>query len=486
MKLKKLIQNVVVKEVKGSKETEIFGICNNSKVAFPGCLYITKKGLIHDGSQFIAEAVSAGAVAVVTDIYDPFLKNVVQIIHDDPAIIEADIAETFYQTPSKELFVVGITGTNGKTTTAYLIKHIFDALQFPCALLSTIETIFGKKRFFSSLTTSDSLANQKLMREMLNEECKSLVMEVSSHGLLQKRVENISFDVAIFTNFSQDHLDYHQNMQNYLDAKKILFQKLSESSVAILNRDSQVFEEVKKECPCDILTYGIDYKADLQAENIQLSTAGTTCIFSYKEEKQIMQIPLLGKHNVANVLAAAAVALTKGYHLKDIQKAIKSFSKISGRLEKAVTNTPFTVYVDFAHTEEALEKTLICLQEIKKNKVIVVFGCGGGRDFLKRPMMAKICEKYADISIITSDNPRHEDPEKICRDIALGFSSPSYIIELNRGEAIRKAMLMAEENDIILIAGKGHEKKQIFAHQVIDFDDKSFVEDVCKELLPQG
>jgi len=483
MKIKKLFKDLSIKEIKGSKELEISGICSNSNYAFPGCLYIAKKGLTHDGSQFIPRAVAAGALAVVCDIYDPFLENIVQIICENPSEIESEIARRYFEDPSKELFTIGITGTNGKTTTSYLIKHIFDQLDNQCGLIGTIETIVGKMKMFSSHTTPDCIANQKLLREMIRENCKAAVMEVSSHGLVQKRVKNISYDVAIFTNFTAEHLDYHKSMQNYLDAKKMLFQNLEPSTTAILNIDCQVFDELKKVCRSNIFTYAVHKKADVTAKNIIFSSSGSSFDLCYKDQKVKIHLSLLGDFNIYNALAAAACALVKGFSLKQIQKALSSHISIPGRVEKLNVKTPFDVYIDYAHTEDALEKTLQNLQKIKRNKVICVFGCGGDRDKQKRPKMAKVCEKYSDLCVITADNPRSEDPEVICQEICEGFEKKSHIVEIDRYLAIKKAISLAQEKDIILIAGKGHETKQIFSHQTIDFDDRKIAKEICSQIL---
>ena len=483
MKIKKLFKDLAIKEIKGSKELEISGICSNSNYAFPGCLYIAKKGITHDGSQFIPQAVAAGALAVVCDIYDPFLENIVQVICENPSEIEGEIARRYFEDPSKEIFTVGITGTNGKTTTSYLIKHIFDQLDNQCGLIGTIETIVGKMKMFSSHTTPDSISNQKLLREMLRENCKAAVMEVSSHGLVQNRVKNISYDVAVFTNFTAEHLDYHENMQNYLDAKMMLFRDLEPSSAAILNIDCPVFEKLKKITKAKIFTYGVNNKADVMAENIAFSSSGSTFDLCYQDQKVKVHLSLLGDFNIYNALAAAAVALVKGCPLEKIQRALSSHISIPGRLEKLHVKTPFDVYIDYAHTEDALEKTLQNLQKIQKNKIICVFGCGGDRDKQKRPRMAKVCEKYSDFCVITADNPRSEDPELICQEICEGFEKTSHVVEIDRYLAIKKAVSVAQEKDIILIAGKGHETKQIFSHQTIDFDDKKIAKEICSQIF---
>lgn len=484
MKIKKLFNDIPSVKIRGSKEIEISGICNNSKFAFPKCLYIAKKGNTFNGSQFVLQAVAAGAIAVLCDIYDPFLENIVQIIHEKPNEIEGEIAKRYFEDPSSKIFTIGITGTNGKTTTSYLVKHIFDQLKNRCGLVGTIETVTGQRKEISSHTTNDCISNQKFLREMIKENLKAAILEVSSHGLVQNRVNNISFDIAVFTNLFPEHLDYHKTMQNYLDAKKILFKNLSFTSLAVLNLDSDVFEEIKNICPAKIITYAIEKKADVTAENILFSSCGTEFDLCYRDKKIKIRLSLLGKFNVYNALAAVSVAIAKGFSLEKIQKALSSKISVPGRLEKLLVNTPFDIYVDFAHTEDAIEKTLITLKMIKKNKIISVFGCGGDRDKGKRGKMAGVCEKYCDLCIVTSDNPRSEDPEIICKEICKGFKKKSsYIVEIDRYQAIKKAVSCAENKDIVLIAGKGHESKQIFFNKTVDFDDRKIAKEICCQIL---
>jgi len=477
MKLKKLLSGISVEAVKGSKEVEITGICTSSASAHPGSLFIAKKGRTHDGTKFIPEAINAGSVAVVTDIYDPFLQNIVQIIHPNPAEIEPELLAAFYEKAAEKLFLVAVTGTNGKTTCAYLIRHLLEGMGKPCGLIGTIEKIVGKHHFPSTLTTSDLSTNYKLFYEMVSQGCTSAVMEVSSHALDQKRVYTLDFDAAIFTNLTQDHLDYHKTMEEYAAAKAKLFASLGsyskslkakEPKIAILNADSPWAPRMAQECQVPILTYGLEKPADLMPKHIRLEPKGTECIMTYQGEEAFFACDLIGRFNVYNCLAALALGLSCGGNLKEMCHILNSFKAAPGRLQRVSDH----IFVDYAHTDDALKNVLETLREIKKGRLILVFGCGGNRDMAKRPKMGKVAEELADAVIVTSDNPRLEDPTEIIAQVLKGFSDKSTAcVEVDRKSAIEKAIRMAAPEDIVLIAGKGHENYQIFADKTIAFDD---------------
>lgn len=487
IKLKKLLKRLNLKSLKSIKEIEITGICANSKLVAPGNLFIAKKGLSHDGAEFIPEAVAAGATAVLTDLYNPFLSNVVQIIHPDVNQIESLLAKEYYNYADEKLFLVGITGTNGKTTTACLVKHILDKLGNLCGLIGSIEWIIGAHHFPANQTTPDILTNFKLFNDMTLAKCESCAMEVSSHALDQGRVKSIEFDVAIFTNLTQDHLDYHLSMQRYLQAKLQLFLQLKAShkktKVAIVNLDDFYSQEIVKNTQVSILTYGIDNPADVYASQIKLTPKGIDCLIHYQEEKIKLSSALIGKHNLYNILAAVSLALFRGYSLKKIIYSLKSFKQVPGRLEKVDNTRGLHIFVDYAHTENALECVLSALKELKQGKLIVVFGCGGNRDRQKRAKMGSIAEKLADVVIITTDNPRQEDPQEIINDILKGCKYPNLVLKiLHRKEAIFSAVKIGSSEDIILIAGKGHETCQVFSQQCVVFDDRLVAKLACESV----
>ncbi|MBI2742893.1 MAG: UDP-N-acetylmuramoyl-L-alanyl-D-glutamate--2,6-diaminopimelate ligase [Chlamydiales bacterium] len=479
MKIKRLIRDLPDLVVKGSKDVEITGICGNSKTVAPGNLFVAKKGLTHHGSRFIPEAIAAGASAVLTDIFDPFLTGVVQLIHPDVASIEAHLAAIFYENPVDKLFLVGITGTNGKTTTSYLVKHLLEGSKLKTGLIGTVEWLVGERRLPSQYTTPDLLTNYRLFHEMVESGCKAAVMEVASHALDQERVKDIEFDVAVFTNLTQDHLDYHKTMESYAEAKAKLFRDLGQvgcnkhfRKVAIVNADSSYSSQLVEDCSAECITYGIDTHADLLAKEIRLSSQGIEFELQYKGKRIPFRTSLIGRFNLYNCLAALAVAVAYGMELEAMVPLLASFKSVRGRLERVENRKKMNIFVDYAHTEDALKNVLNTLREFKKGRLITVFGCGGNRDVGKRPKMGSAVELLSDLSIITSDNPRSEDPEEIAKQILGGFRNPTApMVVLDRKEAIRKALQLAAPEDIVLIAGKGHETTQIFAHQTLHFDD---------------
>jgi UDP-N-acetylmuramoyl-L-alanyl-D-glutamate--2,6-diaminopimelate ligase len=490
MRIKKLFKDIPDCQIKGSKETAITGISANSKIVAPGNLFIAKKGKTHDGGQFIPEALEAGACAILTDLYDPSLKQVVQIIHPNIAAIEPLLAAEFYQHPSDELFMVGITGTNGKTTTSFIIKSLLDRFCGPCGLIGTIEYIVGSHRYQATRTTPDVLNNHKMLREMCLSCYQSAVMEVTSHALDQGRVEKIDFDVAVFSNLTVDHLDYHQTMENYCAAKRKLFADLGKhrrkkagKKWAVINQDSPWASRIIDGSSASCLTYGIDQPADLQASHIRLEWNGTRADITFQGKTVECFWPFVGRFNIYNCLAAMGVLLTQGFSLEALGDHMAALDPVRGRLEPVNNDKGLKIYVDFAHSDDALINVLQTLSEFKTGRLIVVFGCGGDRDRTKRPKMAEASERYADFSWVTSDNPRSEDPLAICQEITQGFKrKDSFCVEIDRRSAIQKAIEMAEEKDIILIAGKGHETYQIFAHKTLEFDDVKVAAEICAQL----
>lgn len=478
MKLKKIIKEIPLAQVKGSKEVEITGVSSNSKLVSPGNLFVARTGLKDNGVKYIPEAISAGAAAVVTDLYDPTLPDIVQVIHPSPGDVEGVFAAEYYQHPSKELYLIGITGTCGKTTTSYLTKFILDSLGCSTGLIGTVEYIIGEHRYQASRTTPDVSTNHKMLREMLNQKCSAAVMEVSSHALDQKRVDKVHFSVGVFTNLSQDHLDYHQTMEEYWAAKKKLF---LQSDRAVVNLDSPYGVEILQQFSGPCLTYGIDSKAMLRATNIQFTHLGSLFQLTYNGKVASVTLPLIGRHNISNALAATAVALQKGYSLEAIATILERVPQVVGRLQAVPNPLELPIFVDFAHKEDALKNVLSALRELDFKKIIVVYGCGGDRDRAKRPKMGAVCEKLADLSIITNDNPRSEDPQTIANEILAGYHHPEKCrVELDRSRAIAMAIEEATSKDCILIAGRGHEHSQIFAHHTIEFDDFKVAKQLCE------
>ncbi len=472
MKLKKILAEIPLELYRGNKECEISGICTHSKRVAPGDLFIDKRGG-EEGALHIEEAIAHGAAAILTDHPNPFLKQVVQLISPAISSIEGSLAAAFFGHPSKEMPVIGITGTSGKTTTSYLVKHLLDSLGVPSGLIGTVEYIMGTHRVPAERTTPEVVDNHRMLREMIKQGCMAAVMEVTSHGLDQGRVDEIGFDCAVFTNLSQDHLDYHASLKAYAEVKAQLFSSLSKNKQAIINRDSEWSPCMVQHCKAPIFTYGFSPGADLRAANIQFSCSQTTFDVHFKDQIVPFVWSQIGRFNVSNCLAALSVLLYRGFSLESLVPSVATFSGVPGRLERVGRSN---VFVDYAHKPDALEKVLECLKELKSKRIITVFGCGGDRDRGKRPLMASIAEAGSDVVIVTSDNPRSEDPEAIGREICKGFKRTNYIVELDRRSAIHKAIELADKEDLILIAGKGHETYQIFGNLTRPFDDRKVAE----------
>lgn len=488
VKLKNIIKNIKGLVVKGSKEIEITGLTDSSSSVAPGNLFIAKKGRAQDGTRFIPHAIQAGASCIVTDLFNPFLENVTQLIHPEVSLVETQLARAFYQEADLKLFLVGITGTNGKTTTSYLIRHLLEHTGIPSGLIGTIEWIVGDYVFPSTHTTPGVTTNYKLFYEM-SHALKGCVMEVSSHALDQNRVQEIEFDVAVFTNLTQDHLDYHSSMEAYAEAKQLLFSSLlppqkaqkKTPKAAVINADDPWSAFMVQKCQVPVITYGVDHPADLKAEEIELTSLGTHFKLLYQGKTYPVFSPLIGRFNVSNVLAALGALLAKGISLDVLIPLLKTFKNVSGRLEKIPSSQGLNIFVDYAHTEDALLNVLAVLREITAGKIITVFGCGGNRDISKRPKMGKVAEEYSDVVILTSDNPRGEDPLEIILQIQKGISHPEKVeVLLDRKEAIGQAIRIATPQDTVLIAGKGHETYQIFRHETLYFDDREQAELAAK------
>jgi UDP-N-acetylmuramoyl-L-alanyl-D-glutamate--2,6-diaminopimelate ligase len=477
MKLKKLIEGLDVKVVKGSKEIDIKGLTSNSKQVGHGFLYIAKRGFVHDGNNFVQDAINAGAFAILTDLYNPFLENVVQIISKETCKLEPILASRFFDHPHEKLFLTGVTGTSGKTTTTYLIKHLLEHT----GLIGTIECIIGEHRIKSDLTTPDSVTINKLLKEMVHENLENAAIEVSSHALSQGRVDEILFDVAIFTNLTSEHLDYHKTFEAYGSEKAKLFSKLKKNGYAVINKDDPFSDKLLKLCKA--YTYGIERQdVDFRASDIYMSVKGCEFTLSFKDFKERFFVPLVGKFNVYNILAVIATGYIKGLNFEFMKERLKTFSPVQGRLQPIHTKNNASIFVDYSHKTDALRNVLKTLHELKKGKIITIFGCGGNRDREKRPCMARVAEDYSDLTIVTSDNPRGEEPLEIIQEIEVGFKRKSYLVEVDRKKAIEKGISLLEEGDILLIAGKGHETVQVFKEKSIFFDDVLVAEELANQV----
>lgn len=489
MKLKALCQKLS-KQVRlyGDKEVEVTGLCTDSRRAVPGNLFIARRGVSHDGNQFIEEAYRAGCVAILTDLYDPTCDALSQIVVDEVDAIEAEVATLFYANPSKELLLVGITGTDGKTTSSYLTRWLLEQNGYRCGLIGTIEYLIGDLRRPSPLTTPDLVSNHKMMREMLREGCNAAVMEVSSHGIQQGRLAGLHFDVGLLTNLASDHLDYHGSVEAYRQAKASFFQGPTNlpPRLAILNGDDSLGKQLLSELPGNKVSYGFGSTCDLRLIDFDPLAGGRQRLtFEWEGKRVVCRLPLMGCHNSYNGAGAIAVALSQGISIDQVCAAIEGFPGVPGRLEQLThpLQPSLEVYIDYAHTPRALEAVLNAVRRHELGRrLTVVFGCGGNRDRQKRPKMAQVAEELADRVIVTSDNPRHEEASAIIAEICTGFSHPSrYKAIVDRREAIHYAIATRSDLELLLIAGKGHEKVQLIADCHHPFDDSAVAHSLCCE-----
>lgn len=460
----------------------ISGIACDSRQVQRGSLFVAVDGAVHKGGAFIDEAIQRGAACVVSEsspgssLRDgevPFIR------YSDTRYALAELADEFFGHPSKELKAAAVTGTNGKTTVTYLIKCICEEAGYPAGVIGTVGYSFKGKEFPAANTTPGPVELQSLLRQMADAGCAYCIMEASSHGISQQRVQAIDFIAAIFTNLTQDHLDYHRSMENYFAAKSKLFRNLSKGAYAILNADDPAALRLRPLGAGRPISYGIHSDAQVKAERVTSGLAGSEFILNAMGKKIRIKAPLIGSHNISNILAAAAFALTQNIELTQIKKALGGFTGVRGRLQR-VTAKEKNVFVDYAHTPDALENVLRTLRALSHNKITVVFGCGGERDSLKRPLMGEVARRYADNIIITSDNPRSEDPDRIAKDIARGIKNKAYRIILDRKEAIAFSLAKSGKGDIVLIAGKGHERYQIFKDKKTEFDDYEVAREYLK------
>lgn len=455
---------------------EITSVENDNRKVQPGSLFICIKGYTVDGHDFAEAAVKNGACAVLAE--RPLPLSVPVIVVKDTNRAMAVMADAFYGQPTKQLHLIGITGTNGKTTTSHLIEKILADAGKNTGLIGTMYSKIGDKQLETKNTTPESLTLQKIFKQMVESRVESAVMEVSSHALDYGRVHGCDYDVAVFTNLTQDHLDYHHTMDEYKHAKGLLFAQLGNvfdlehPKFAVLNSDDSASETYKKSTAAHIVTYGIDNIADFQAKNIQITPKGTIFDLVLQEKKYPVHMKLIGKFSVYNALASIATAYVSGIPVQNCIDSIENIEGVAGRFELVNAGQDFTVIVDYSHTPDSLENVLKTIQQFAKKKIFVLVGCGGDRDRKKRPLMAQIACKYATDPIFTSDNPRSENPLEILKEMESGVQNENYLVIPDRKEAIKTVVNMASADDVVLIAGKGHETYQIIGSQVFDFDDR--------------
>ncbi len=489
MKISELLNGIEYISVDGATGCMVNGVTCDSHYVRSGYLFVAISGYQEDGWIFAGSAIGRGATVIVSEHSMDDCRKVegcdaaarknicfVQVL--DSKLALAELSSAFYGNPSQSLKMIGITGTNGKTTTAYLIDEILKSAGKHPGMLTTVQYDIGQRSIPAVRTTPEAPVLHDLLSQMKKVGCQSAVMEVSSHSIVQKRVAGIDFDVAVFTNLTRDHLDYHKTMEEYFEAKAALFCSLGSAAVAVINIDDKWGRQLAydSKVTAKIITYGIADDADVKASDIAVTLAGCSFKVETPAGSAEVNIKLLGRFNISNALAAVGAGIGLGIDLDVVVGALSRAECVAGRLEVIrVVNGP-QVFVDYAHTDDALMNVLQTLREITKGKLFVVFGCGGDRDCSKRPAMGKVAEKLADYSILTSDNPRNEDPIKIINDIADGFRcSEKYEIIEDRKQAIVRAISLATDNDVVLVAGKGHENFQVFGNTTVAFDDRQVV-----------
>jgi len=474
MLLSEIIQDLFVEKMVGSLNVNITGISYNSNDVKPGNVFVCIIGGNVDGHDFAAQAIEKGAAAIVVQREGFDNLGVATIKVDNTRRSLALMAARYYDFPQKKLKLIGVTGTNGKTTTTYLIKSILENQGATVGLIGTNQNIIGRAIIPSVHTTPDSLELMQLFTRMIEAGVEYVVMEVSSHSLELERVAACEFDVAGFTNLTQDHLDFHGTMENYINAKAKLFTKAKKS---VINRDDGVSQTMIDISAGEVITYGINCESDVKAENLKLEEQGVEFDATYNGETSHVFLGIPGEFSAYNALAAVAICVAAGFPLDAVTHALKFADGVKGRIEVVDTGLDFTVIIDYAHTPDGLDNVLRTIRGFATGRIVTLFGCGGGRDKTKRPIMGQIAAELSDFCIVTSDNPRHEEPRAIIDDILEGMKDIDceYIVIENRFEAIEYALDNAQTGDIILLAGKGHETYQILKDRTIDFDEREIV-----------
>ncbi|MDD5686219.1 MAG: UDP-N-acetylmuramoyl-L-alanyl-D-glutamate--2,6-diaminopimelate ligase [Elusimicrobia bacterium] len=488
MKIIELIKGLDIK-IEGNIEKDISGITYDSRKVSKNYLFAAMEGSKDDGKKYIKDAISKGAAAILTDNKEIIKGDATYLLTDNVSDSLAKMSSRFYNEPSRNMKFFAITGTNGKTTTSYLIEKIFQTAGIKLGVIGTIFYRFDTLMIPAPNTTPQSSDLQEILSKMKQCGADGVVVEVSSHGLVQNRISGCDIDVAIFTNLTQDHLDYHKTMDEYKKAKFLLFEEFltksaKEKKYAIINTDDEAGKELLNITKGDVITYGIKSDAQIRATEITILRNKTEFFVQLESKKVRIETKLVGQHNVYNILAAFSCAYSQKVDFKDIVNGIKEFETVPGRFETIDKGQPFTVIIDYAHTPDALLNLINAAKTIKHKRIITVFGCGGDRDRSKRPLMGEISGRLSDYTIITSDNPRFEKQERIALDVEVGLQNikcKNYEVILDRAEAVRKAISICEIDDILLIAGKGHEEYQVIGDEKIPYNDK----DVASRILSE-
>jgi UDP-N-acetylmuramoyl-L-alanyl-D-glutamate--2,6-diaminopimelate ligase len=487
MSLEALLTNIPITALTGNPQSEISGICHDSRRVEEGFLFVAVRGCNADGTLFVRDAIERGAVAVASEESLRLHPECAALRVDDARRFLAEASRVFFHDPPSRLTLVGITGTNGKTTTSYLIDSILSEAGRVSCLVGTLGMKTARMSFSSNLTSPEAPDLMKFLRAALDQGCTHGVLEVSSHALTMKRVYGTKISVGVFSNLTPEHLDFHEDMEDYYLAKRLLFAREGENHPdrAVINVDDRYGRRLVSEVCCPVVRFGIESEADVRlidrrglADRIELRILTP-------QGEMVLETHLIGRANIYNILAAVGTAVSLGIDTRSIQRGIKSMARIPGRLERIDEGQPFGVLVDYAHTPHALEVLLTAAAELPHGKLITVFGCGGGRDRKKRPMMGEIAARLSDFVIVTSDNPRTEDPTRILAEVEPGLTKQGaeYRLVADRREAITLALSMARSGDMIVIAGKGHEEYQIIGNQSFPFDDRAIARELITKLL---
>lgn len=491
--LKDIISTLDVQQVQGDQNVSIQDITADSRAVKLNSLFIALDGATVDGHNYIDKAVAAGAVAVIVSKPVTVPDDVCVITVSDTRQAMMVCVPYFFDYPANRMRMVGVTGTNGKTTTTHMIRHILKAQGHKVGVIGTVHIMIGDTSYPIHNTTPDVVDLQHILHQMVQENVEYCVMEVSSHALALGRVSGVEFDTAVFTNLTQDHLDFHKTFENYLAAKCKLFEQVSASDQvkdnkgAVINIDDSYGHRVMEKTTAPTITYSTLGKGTLNASDVHMSTKNSQYTVNYKGESYPVSMNTTGLFNGYNTLAAIGACLQEGISMEAIDTALKTFSSVPGRFELIEEGQDFAVVVDYAHTPDGLQNILETAKAIKENRIIIVFGCGGDRDATKRPIMGRIAAEYGDKIYVTSDNPRTEDPVQIVKDVEVGVKEAlrdgtSYEVIVDRREAINHAIHDAKAGDIVIIAGKGHENYQILKNETIHFDDREEARKALKEI----
>ena len=479
MTLHQLLPFMPTARASGPMEAEVSGVTADSRRVTAGALFFAHRGTKVDGHEYIPQALEQGAVGIIAELPVPpdYLGAWIEV--KDAPLAMGSVASAVHGEPSLKLQVAGVTGTNGKTTVAFLIQHLIVQSKGRCGMLGTIRYDLGNDEILPAThTTPDSAEMHRLLAAILGNGCAGVAMEVSSHAVDQQRIAGIEFDAAVFTNLTQDHLDYHRSMDAYFEAKAAFFehlvhQKAKRHPCMVINIDDPAGKKLadRYQEKASVTTYGMSYAADFRITDLTNTISTTQFHLLVGGRSLLVRLPLIGRFNVFNAVAALAAVHGMGYNLREAVQHLSAAPQVPGRLQSVGSQRNFRVFVDYAHTPDAMENVLRTLKALNPRRIITVFGCGGDRDVTKRPLMGSIAENLSDHVILTSDNPRSEDPEKILDEIQQGLRGSAHTKIVDRAQAIALAIEVARDGDIILIAGKGHEDYQIFADRTITFDD---------------